>query len=281
MADNEQAPLVTDRDPVDVKQRERRWQDRQGGALQHHAYARPGTRVVLDGQLARLEGALRLAPGMRVLDLGCGVGYLLAWLSRRASVRRHGLDLSLASLQSAAAANPTARLTLGDAEQLPYQDGSFDRVACNGAAHHFLDEHSAFREMYRVLAPDGLLVLYEPTANVVTNVLRKLLLRGERYESPVDLAHKAEFTPSRARAVLLETGFSDIRLSLHDALAYPLTGNYMGSPLSGLRSLMSLLYRLEQSIGRVSALKRVLDVFAWRLLVVATKPRLSGTAARG
>jgi SAM-dependent methyltransferase len=257
-----------------IKQEERRWQDRQGGALQQRAYERGGVRVVLHAQFACVAEALRLEPGMRLLDLGCGVGYFLAWLVGRGPAEYHGLDLSLNSLSSARKMNPIVELVVGDAESLPYKDGSFDRITCNGAAHHFLDVRAAFRELYRVLVPGGILVMYEPTVTVVTSMVRALFLRSNEYESPADLAHKEEFTASRARASLLEVGFTDISTSLHDFLAYPLSGHYMGSPLSRLHRVMELLCRLESRLKHFAILRRMRDVFAWRLLVVATKPRL-------
>jgi SAM-dependent methyltransferase len=259
-----------------IKKKERRWQDLRGGTLQHTSYGRPGTRVVLDWQFSRIAEALRLESNMRVLDLGCGVGHLLSWFTMPG--RYHGLDLSLVSLRSARAAKPSLRLALGDAEQLPYRDDCFHRIVCNGSAHHFVDKHSAFREMYRVLAPGGRLVLFEPTATLVTSALRRLLPNADQYESPVDLAHKDDFTAGRARALLREAGFTDVTASLHDFLAYPLSGNYVGSPLGKSRAVMGLLCRLERSLTRVTPLKPLLNLFAWRLLVVSGKPNPRATA---
>ena len=45
-----------------------------------------------------------------------------------------------------------------------------------------------------------MIVMYEPTATVVTTALRKLVIGYDKYESPADLAHKEEFTPSHAVA---------------------------------------------------------------------------------
>src|SRR5690242_16789744 len=109
-----------------VRTQEREWQERQGGGLQEGAYGRPGTRVVIHRQFARVFDALRPTPGMRLLDLGCGVGHLLAWIAARISGEYHGLDLSLNNVASARRLNPRFHVVTGDAERLPYEDAKFD-----------------------------------------------------------------------------------------------------------------------------------------------------------
>lgn len=260
-----------------IKQDERHWQDLQGGALQQRAYERLGTQVMMQGQFARVTETLQLQPGMCLLDLGCGAGLFLGWLAVQMEIKCYGFDLSLNSLHSAREANTTVRLTLGDAELLPYKDNSFDRVSCNGAAHHLLDLRSALNEIHRVLVPGGILVMYEPNANLLTNAVRRVFLSTDKYESPADLAHKDEFTPATVYATLQETGFTNIKTSLCDFLAYPLSGMYIDLPLSRSRTAMKVLTRLESRLERWSLLKPIFDVFAWRLMVVATKPHRSAT----
>lgn len=237
------------------------------------AYERSGTQVVIHGQFARVAEALLPKPDMRLLDLGCGVGLFLAWLAQQVPGKYYGIDLSLNSLNNARKLNRALELTVGDAESLPYKDESFDRISCNGAAHHLLDLRSALREMYRVLAPGGILVLHEPAATALTSAVRMLLLRSNEYESPADLAVKEEFTRTRLQALLVEVGFTGISTSLHDFLAYPLSGNYLKLPLSQSKLLMGFLWQLESRLERWSILKPIFDLFAWRLLVIATKPK--------
>jgi ubiquinone/menaquinone biosynthesis C-methylase UbiE len=262
---------MSERDPRAIRRDERAWQDVRGGSLQERTYERPGTRVVLDRQFARIGEALALEPASRVLDLGCGVGLLLAWLQRGLPGTYVGLDLSLASLFTAKKTNPHVPFAVGDAESLPFANGSFDRVVCSGSAHHFLDEQTAFREMFRVLAPGGRAVLYEPTASLLTNVVRWLFLRGPTYESPADLAHKTHFSADRVRDALASAGFSSISWSSHDFLAYPLSGNYMRSPLGRSKSIMSWLGRVEDRLSRIEIVRRMAAHLSWRLLVVARK----------
>lgn len=54
---------------------------------------------------------------------------------------------------------PDMSIATADACQLPYDDKSFDTVICQFGLMHFQNQQSAFNEMYRVLTPDGFLVM--------------------------------------------------------------------------------------------------------------------------
>ena len=99
----------------------------------------------------------------RVLDVGCGTGQLCNRL-------RHalpgapivGCDFSGGMLRHAAARSPgSARIgwVRSDAQALPFRDGSFDVLVSTEAFHWFPDQQRALAEFYRVLAPEGRLLL--------------------------------------------------------------------------------------------------------------------------
>lgn len=253
--------------PID----ERAWQDEIGGRLQEQAYARAGTRAVLERQHERIAALLAPTPDMRVLDLGCGVGHLLAWLTCHAPARYHGLDLSLNSVRRARRAG-LRDVSVGDAEHLPFRDASYDRVVCNGAAHHLPDLRAALREIRRVLRPGGRLVLHEPVDSPLTGAVRQTLFRRSPYESPADLSHKHAFTRAMVERALRETEFAEVAASAHDFLAYPLSGMYMAFPWSRSRLVMRALIGLESRLERVGFLRRVWSALAWRVLFTARRP---------
>jgi SAM-dependent methyltransferase len=103
-------------------------------------------------QLPTYEEAIRrvgIAPGMRVLEVGCGTGvFLRAAADRGAEV--HGLDASEALLELARARVPEADLCLGDLESLPYDDDVFDVVAGFNSFFFAIDLVGALREAGRV-----------------------------------------------------------------------------------------------------------------------------------
>ena len=109
--------------------------------------------------------------GDRVLDVACGGGYLLME-AERAGLRSFGIDIAEAALARARTFAPKSDLRRGDAELLPYPDGSFEIVTCLGSLEHFLSPPKALEEMRRVLAPGGRAVVVVPNQWFAYDVVR-------------------------------------------------------------------------------------------------------------
>ena len=103
--------------------------------------------------------------GRRVLEIGCGGGRLLRWLSRRAAVTI-GLDPAAAQVAHARDAAPDAALLVGRGEQLPFRAAAFDLALCFNSLHHVpaTAQPVALAEIRRVLDPGGQLLVIEPAA---------------------------------------------------------------------------------------------------------------------
>jgi ubiquinone/menaquinone biosynthesis C-methylase UbiE len=124
----------------------------------HHVF---GVRLIHQ-EMIMLAG---LRDGQRVLDVGCGTGNLLRSTGRYRNVELVGLDPDPKALAKAGRktrrAGLAVRLDRGFAQELPYPDGSFDRVFSSLMLHH-LDSESKdtlLAEVRRVLRPDGRLIL--------------------------------------------------------------------------------------------------------------------------
>jgi ubiquinone/menaquinone biosynthesis C-methylase UbiE len=108
---------------------------------------------------ARREVTDRLEPlGGRVLEVSIGPGVNLPYLVGRTDVGEiYGLDISLGQLyrcrEYVAHQGWDTQLQLGNAEQLPYQDNTFDGVFHLGGINFFNDKKKAIDEMIRVAKP--------------------------------------------------------------------------------------------------------------------------------
>ena len=100
-------------------------------------------------------------PFNKVLDLGCGTGVILKEISSiNSDVELFGLDLSENMIAKATQRlGTTANLSVGDAENLPYADNTFDLVCCVESFHHYPNPKKALSEINRVLKNGGLFLL--------------------------------------------------------------------------------------------------------------------------
>ncbi len=104
--------------------------------------------------------------GESVLDLGCGCGLdvFVAALLVGPEGRAVGMDLTPAMVEEAlrasvARSDAKVEFLVGDVEQVPFEDATFDRVISNGALNLVPDKPAAFREACRVLKPGGTLAV--------------------------------------------------------------------------------------------------------------------------
>jgi SAM-dependent methyltransferase len=104
-------------------------------------------------------------PGERVLDIACGTGIVARTAAPRVGSRGVvvGLDTSAPMLETARSAAASEGLSIewreGTAMKLPLPDRSFDVVLCQQGLQFFPDRPAALREMHRVLAPGGRLMV--------------------------------------------------------------------------------------------------------------------------
>lgn len=126
----------------------------------------PGLLNAQHRYIAALETAV--FPGARWLDIGCGRGVLPTWMRDRERRQRElvdragfavGIDMDLASLRDNDVIDGGL---MGDVARLPFADACFDVVSANMVAEHLSDPEAALRELHRVLAPGGRVLIHTP-----------------------------------------------------------------------------------------------------------------------
>jgi len=93
--------------------------------------------------------------GMRVLDVGCGVGQYVKQ-AKLLGCNAEGIEISGRAVEIAI--NHGLNVRQGDMRCLPYGDTVFDLVIAGGSMEHFRDTERALREVRRVLKPNGVLL---------------------------------------------------------------------------------------------------------------------------
>lgn len=166
--------------------------------------------------------------GLKVLDIGCGNGYVL---SRYA---RHGADVTGVDLTATAVELSRKRFALEglpgqfveiDGHHLPFPDNTFDIVCSMGVLHHIANPAPTVSEMYRVMKPGGRLIvmLYHRYSwkNLVLLRMRRLLdpkYSGKTHQQALNM-NDGDDCPlamvySRGEAAALFSKFSGLTFSL-------------------------------------------------------------------
>jgi ubiquinone/menaquinone biosynthesis C-methylase UbiE len=176
------------------------------------------------------------ASGLDVLDVGCGQGIDLAGYAM-SGARPTGIDLTPRHVELArahlAAMGLEGEVVVGDAEALPFADGSFDRVSSNGVLHHTPDMPAALREIYRVLRPGGeaRIIVYNRSSFhywinqvLLEGILNRGLLRehsmagvlasGVEYSTIGARPLVRVYSPRQLRKLLRTVGFSQVETAV-------------------------------------------------------------------
>ena len=146
---------------------ERRYFDAIGDEGRAHAIAKPFGAPDRAELVLEVGAVLSLLPPppARVLDCGCGTGWL-TWFLQRCGYDATGLDLvpgalHLARMNPPYVGLPGPRFVAGEVERMPFA-GGFDAVLFFDSLHHSVDEVAALRSAWQALRPGGVCVTSEP-----------------------------------------------------------------------------------------------------------------------
>ncbi len=139
-----------DRKQQQLREEFNRWaDDGRGGTLEEHH------RPIVEPTLALMD----LQPSDRVLDVGCGTGWLCRMIAPRVpNGRAVGIDVSDAMVRQAQAEGtrfPNVQFLTGGADKIPWQDNFFTKVISVESAYYWPDPAAGMREIYRVLGVGG------------------------------------------------------------------------------------------------------------------------------
>jgi SAM-dependent methyltransferase len=155
-------------------------------------------------------GLLEPGPDLRLLDVACGSGGFAAFAAGAGLVLT-GVDVSGVAIEAARRRLPTGEFVVGDAQALPFEDESFDRVTCLGSLEHFPDPTRGAAELRRVLRPDGRAVVFLPNLFFLGHVYF-----GLRHGTQPTEGHQAfseqYLTSAGWRAVLERGGLQVVRV---------------------------------------------------------------------
>lgn len=205
--------------------------------------------------------------GKRCLEVGCGRGSLSCYYSA-ADYDCTLVDISPSIIKVAQDIFQThqlkAKFVVADANNLPFENGSFDIVFSIGLLEHFEDVRNIIREQVRVLSQGGIFIGYVVPENrnqVQKNYtwINKILegyVGSNKSESTKESIYRSEYTSSYYTELMLELGLTDIRTRgvyplpmISPSIEFPFTLMPPESELSLVSYLKDLLQKRQQETG--------------------------------
>jgi SAM-dependent methyltransferase len=250
----------------------------QGESLRERLATQARTRYTLEPYLRRFA-RFEDGRGREVLEIGVGMGAdHLEW-ARGSPRSLTGVDLTSQAIELTRArlglAELRSRLSVADAERLPFRDESFDLVYSWGVIHHSPDTLAAVREIRRVLRPGGRVrvMIYQHRSLVGAMLwLRYALAVGrpwlslrEIYASHLESPGTKAFTPEEAAAMF--SGFCEVQVRSELSPGDLLLG------AAGQRHRGILLDTARRLYPR-RAVRHLLAGFGLHLLIEAKRPSL-------
>lgn len=183
----------------------------------HTPYAQRHLDVVL--------AAARIAPGDRVVDVGCGPGkYTVGLAARGYDVT--GLDLTPALLQQLREAAPGVTAVEGDLVDPPAQlHGTFDAVTGFFVLHHLDDLDAAVAGGQRLARPGGRVVFIEPNAWFPGFYVQVTLTPGMGWRAEKGIVH---MRAARLRRAAAAAGLRDVEVTTFGAFPPALANKAWG-----------------------------------------------------
>jgi len=197
-----------------------------------------------------------------ILDNGCGTGIHAAILSAEGGCVV-GLDISSGMLDKAR--SRMNRLILGNAQELPFRDQSFDLVFARSLLHHLPHAEKGVSEINRVLKSNGEVVFSDTNCSFLSNLPRKLAKKGKHFSNEHKNFGKDELVH------IVETKLRVDKVCLFGYIAYPMIGFPDMIDLFRLFPFKTVLSNLLIKIDDLLSHIPLIQSQSWGVIIKASK----------
>lgn len=192
---------------------------------------------------ARSLEPLDLQPGSRVLDFGCGPGFVSLGMADIVGTEGHvfGVDLNeqfVSAASKRAADIPQVSFQAAESERIPLQDNTVNRLLCKNVLEYVPDVSSTLSEFRRVLQPHG-------RALVIDSDWRFVVVepwgaeRTRRFFEAASVAFRTPEIGRGLRTMLLNSGFQSVEVQIRAG------ADTTGGSLSVLRNMASYATKFD------------------------------------
>ena len=200
----------------------------------------------------------------KILDYGCGDGNTAVFLAKN-GVEVTGIDISEVRIKNSKefaekeGVSDKTSFFLMDAEKTTFPDNFFDGILCTGVLHH-LDIKIAFKEMARILKPEGSIICNEPLAyNPIFQMYRKLTPHLRTEWELEHILTKKDIELAGEYFGKIEKRF----FHLKSLLAVPFRSTFLFNPI------LSFLEKIDSIILKIPGFQW----WAWQIIFILSEPK--------
>ncbi len=202
--------------------------------------------------------------GKKILDYGCGDGTSSVFLAKH-GIEVVGIEISSVRIQNSKelaekeGVKDRTSFFLMDAENTTFPDNYFDGILCAGVLHHLAIE-SAFKEMARILKPEGSIICNEPLAyNPIFQLYRKLTPHLRSEWEMEHILTRGDINLAKNYFEKMETKF----FHLSALLAVPFRNLFF------FHFVLGIFEKIDSVILKLPGFKW----WAWQIIFILSKPK--------
>ena len=197
----------------------------------------------------------------RILDAGCGSGFMLSQLENIYD-NGFGIDMSPEAIEFGQQFTK-AKLQVGNAEKLDFMDEEFDCIISTDAFEHIPDDEAAMEEAYRVLKDKGCIIIYTPSEDGLLSTTKWVDLYHQSEKSY--LLDQRYYTIESLSVLAKNAGFSIEYVGYHNIFFQ----EFFTQLLKWISVLMGKEYEHQAHIYDFTKSK-LFPLYRWGLLPVIT-----------
>lgn len=189
----------------------------------------------------------RIAGAVNILEIACGTGrvtkHLLNTLPSSGKLVATDLNADMIAVAKTKVADDRVEWKVADAQELPFEDNSFDHIVCQFGVMFFPDKAKGMAEAYRVLQPGGKYIFnvwdaleLNPRSALIRTVMEEIM--GDEAPDFLKKGPYSYYDKEEIANLMKLSGFKDIQLGVVYKTAYYessddlINGFVKGSPLS-------------------------------------------------
>ena len=217
------------------------------------------------GQVDRkhIESITTCVTGTKILDMGCGLGTTTNYITNL-GLNCYGIDYDNEVIKYCEKTYTKANFKVANAEQLPFEDGSFDTIILRDSLHHFYGEanfEKVKQEILRVSKPDARIIFFDPNVNFILKTMRKITFHKDEecnYETALDIMKSMQ-------CKIIHSSFNTV-------YSLPLSGGYVGiNFVPDIKVIQNAILSSEKYFEKLINGVKLGRKICWRYMIVGQK----------